>query len=85
VLAGAHDVFGVSVGAIVALHSARALSSIHNLAVFEPPFILNESPSTAFLSRCDRKIAEGNVPAALVVAMKRSKWDPCSFVRCRIG
>jgi len=62
---GAHDVFGVSVWAIVALHAIRTLSSIHNLAVFEPPFILNESPSSAFLARSDREIAEGNGPAAM--------------------
>lgn len=76
---GAHDVFGVSVGAIVALHAARTLSSIHKLAVFEPPFILNGSPSTAFLARYDREIAEGNVPAALVTAMKGSEMGPAFF------
>ena len=76
---GAHYVFGVSVGAIVSLHAARTLPSIYKLAIFEPPFILNGSPSTAFLARYDREIAEGNVPAALVTAMKGSEMGPAFF------
>jgi pimeloyl-ACP methyl ester carboxylesterase len=76
---GAHYVFGVSVGAIVSLHAARTLPSIQKLAIFEPPFILNGSPSTAFLARYDREIAEGNVPAALVTAMKGSEMGPAFF------
>ena len=75
----AHDVFGVSAGAIVSLHAVRTLSSIHKLAIFEPPFILNGSPSTAFLARYDREIAEGNVPAALITAMKGSEMGPAFF------
>jgi pimeloyl-ACP methyl ester carboxylesterase len=76
---GAHYVFGVSVGAIVSLHAARTLASIQKLAIFEPPFILNGSPSTAFLARYDREIAEGNVAAALVTAMKGSEMGPAFF------
>jgi pimeloyl-ACP methyl ester carboxylesterase len=76
---GAHYVFGVSVGAIVSLQAARTLPSIQKLAIFEPPFILNESPSTAFLARYDREIAEGNVPGALVTAMKGSEMGPAFF------
>ena len=73
---GARDVFGVSAGAIVALNAALTLTSIHKLAIFEPPFILNGSPSAALLARYDREIAEGNVPAALVTAMKGSEMGP---------
>ncbi len=76
---GAHYVFGVSVGAIVSLHAARTFPSIDKLAIFEPPFILNGSPSTAFLTRYDREIAEGNIPAALVTAMKGSEMGPAFF------
>ncbi len=76
---GAHYVFGVSIGAIVSLHAARTLPSIQKLAIFEPPFILNGSPSTAFLARYDREIAEGNVAAALVTAMKGSEMGPAFF------
>jgi pimeloyl-ACP methyl ester carboxylesterase len=76
---GAHYVFGVSVGAIVSLHAARTLPSIQKLAIFEPPFILNGSPSIAFLARYNREIAEGNVPAALVTAMKGSEMGPAFF------
>lgn len=76
---GAHYVFGVSVGAIVSMHAARTLRSIQKLAVFEPPFMLNGSPSMAFVARYDREIAEGNVPAALVTAMKGSEMGPGFF------
>ena len=76
---GARFVFGVSVGAIVSLQAARRLSAIDKLAIFEPPFILNGSPSTAFLARYDREIAEGNLPAALVTAMKGSEMGPAFF------
>ena len=62
---GAQDVFGVSVGAIVALHAARTLASIHKLAVFEPPFILNGSPSTAFLARYHSGDCRGERPCRL--------------------
>jgi pimeloyl-ACP methyl ester carboxylesterase len=76
---GAHYVFGVSVGAIVSLHAARALPSIQKLAIFEPPFVLNGSPSTAFVVRYDREIAERNVAAALVTAMKGAEMGPAFF------
>ena len=76
---GARYVFGVSAGAIVCLHAARALPAIHKAAIFEPPLIINGSPSGAFLTRYDQEIAAGNVPAALVTAMRGSQMGPAIF------
>jgi pimeloyl-ACP methyl ester carboxylesterase len=73
---GAHDVFAVSAGALVTLHAALTSPSIERLAIFDPPFIVNGSPSSAFLTRYDRQIAEGNVAAALVTAMKATEMGP---------
>jgi pimeloyl-ACP methyl ester carboxylesterase len=56
---GAHYVFGVSAGAIVCLQAALTLPAIHKVAVFEPPLIIDDSISTAFLKRFDEEIAEG--------------------------
>jgi pimeloyl-ACP methyl ester carboxylesterase len=73
---GAHAVFAVSAGALVALETARVESAIDKLAVMEPPFIVNGSPSTTFLERYDREIADGNVPGALVTGMRAAQMGP---------
>jgi hypothetical protein len=73
---GAHAVFAVSAGAIVALETARVDSAIDKLAIMEPPFIVNGSPSTAFLERYDREIADGNVPGPLVTGMRAAQMGP---------
>src|SRR5579863_4851283 len=75
----AHYVFGVSSGAIVSLQTALTVSSIHKAAMFEPPLIIDGSVPTAFLTRYDREIAEGEVASALVTAMKGSQMGPPVF------
>ena len=37
---GAHLVFGLSSGAVIALEASQALSSIHKAALYDPPFYL---------------------------------------------
>jgi len=76
---GAHCVFGVSTGAIVTLQAGLTLPSIRRIAVFEPPMILNGSPSTAFVARYDKEIAHGDVTSALVTAMQGSQMGPPVF------
>jgi pimeloyl-ACP methyl ester carboxylesterase len=76
---GAHYVFGVSVGAIICLQAALTIPTIHKAAIFEPPLIINGSVSTAFLTRYDKEIAQGNVAAALVTAMKGAQMGPPIF------
>jgi pimeloyl-ACP methyl ester carboxylesterase len=76
---GAHDIFGVSAGGIVALQAALTLPAVERVAVFEPALSVAGSASTAFLARFDREIARGNVSAALVTAMKAAEMGPPIF------
>lgn len=76
---GAHDIFGVSSGGIVALEAALTLPAVERAAVFEPALSVDGSVSTAFLARFDREIARGRVAAALVTAMKAAEMGPPIF------
>ena len=69
---GAHDVMGVSSGAIIWLQAALTLPAIRKAVIFEPPLPINGSLPTAFMHRYDTEIAQGEVAAALV----RSTSDP---------
>lgn len=77
--ADAHNVFGVSAGGLICLQAALSLPDIHKVAVYEPALIVNGSISTAFLTRYDREIAQGNVPAALVTGMLGAQMGPPIF------
>jgi len=76
---GAHFVFGVSAGGLVALDAALALPAIHKVAVYEPALSLDGSPSTAFLARYDQEIAQGKPAAALVTGMQGARLGPAFF------
>ncbi len=76
---GAHRVFGVSSGGVIALEAALRLPAIHKVAVFEPALIINGSPSTAFLARYDQEMAQGKLAAALVTGMKGAQMGPAIF------
>jgi pimeloyl-ACP methyl ester carboxylesterase len=76
---GAHLVFGVSSGAIICLQAALTLPAIQKAAIFEPPLLINGSPSTSFLTRYDSEIAEGKVASALVTGMIGSQMGPPVF------
>jgi len=78
---GASRVFGLSSGAIVALESGRRLRAITRLAVYEPPLSIGGSNPAAWLSRYDREIAAGNLPAAMVTV---SKGVPVSPIFSRV-
>jgi len=76
---GAHQVFGVSSGGIICLQAALTLPTIHKAAIYEPPLIVNDSISTAFMTRFDQEIAQGKMAAALVTAMKGAQMGPPIF------
>ena len=76
---GAHDVFGVSSGGLIALQAALTLPAIRKVAVYEPALIVNDSISTAFLARYDREMAQGKLTAALVTGMKGAQMGPPIF------
>jgi len=77
---GAHNVFGLSSGAIISLQAALSLPAIHKLAIFEPPLFVNDSVTpNAVLERYDQEMAQGKVAAALITAMKGAQMGPPIF------
>ncbi|TMF47062.1 MAG: alpha/beta hydrolase [Chloroflexi bacterium] len=76
---GAHDVMGVSSGAIIWLQAALTLPGIRKAVIFEPPLPINGSLPTAFMHRYDTEIEQGEVAAALVSAMKGTLMGPPIF------
>jgi len=69
----AHNVFGLSAGALIALEAALYLPAIHKAALYEPPFDVSDTEVAAissFMPRFDREIAEGKVVQAMVTFMK---------------
>jgi pimeloyl-ACP methyl ester carboxylesterase len=73
---GARDLFGVSSGALIALQAALALPAIQKVALFEPPMLVGDVLSTAWLERYEDELARGDVAAALVTAMKGARMGP---------
>ena len=75
----AHDVVGVSSGAVIWLQAALTLPAIRKAVIFEPPLPINGSLPTDFVQRYEREIAQGEVAAALVSAMKGTQMGPPIF------
>ena len=65
-----HKVFGISAGAIISLKAALTLSTIHKLAIYEPPLFLDSATPTAMVTRFDAEMAQGDVAAALTTTLK---------------
>jgi pimeloyl-ACP methyl ester carboxylesterase len=76
---GAHNVFGLSSGAIILLQAALTLPAIHKAVIFEPPLFMNNSVPTAVLTRFDKEMAQGKVAAALITGMKGAQMGPPIF------
>jgi pimeloyl-ACP methyl ester carboxylesterase len=66
----AHNVFGLSAGAVIALEAARSVPAITKLALYEPPLEFDGVIQTAWLPRYEREMAAGQPAAALVTIMK---------------
>ena len=68
----AHNVFGLSTGALIALQAALNLPSIHKAALFELPLDIDNSTMAilSFMPRFDQEIAEGKVAEASVTLTK---------------
>jgi pimeloyl-ACP methyl ester carboxylesterase len=69
----ARNVFGLSSGAIIALEAAKTMS-----AIFEPPLLL-DGVDTKLTDRFYRELERGDIPAALVSAMKAAQLTPRLF------
>ena len=60
---GARFVFGLSSGALIALHAARRIAGIEKLAVYEPPLTIEGGDPAAWVPRYERRsIAEPSMP-----------------------
>lgn len=81
---GSALVFGHSSGAILALEAARALGSkITKLAVYEPPFIVDDSRPPLprdYVARLDALIAQNRRSEAVALLMTEAAGVPAEFV-----
>lgn len=75
----AHNVFGLSSGAIISLQGALKIAAIKKLAIFEPPFFNEPNEQTALMDDYNKEISKDHVAAALVIGMKAGKFGP-SFI-----
>jgi pimeloyl-ACP methyl ester carboxylesterase len=68
----AHNVFGLSTGALIALQAALNLPSIHKAALYELPLDIDNSTMAilSFMPRFNQEIAEGKVAEASVTLTK---------------
>ena len=57
VATGAHDVFGLSAGAVIAIEAALRLPAITKLAVYEPPLETEQLQQRAWVPRYERELA----------------------------
>jgi pimeloyl-ACP methyl ester carboxylesterase len=73
---GTTRIFGLSSGALIALHAAAALPELSKVALYEPPLSLADSVPLGWVERYDREIAAGNLAAAMVTAMQDTETDP---------
>ena len=73
---GAHDVFGVSSGAIICLEASLTLPAIRKAAIFEPPLMVDGPAPTAWLTRFDHEMAQGKVASAMITGMKGAQMGP---------
>ena len=66
---GAANIFALSAGALVALHTALATPTIQNVAVYEPPLSVHGSVPVAWVARYEREVASGKLANAIVSGM----------------
>ena len=70
---GTQNIFGLSSGAIISLEVALKTSTIHKVALYEPPipaFMDDTSSLTSWMTRYENEIAKGKLIPALVSALK---------------
>ena len=72
---GAHQVFGLSSGALITLEAARVLPAVHKAAVYEPPFYLEGVPVKE-ITRFNGEVGEGKPDAAMATAICIVKVGP---------
>ena len=80
---GTAYVYGISSGAVLALEAARRLPGITKLAMYEPPFIVDDSrpPLPAdYVERLDTLVAEGRRGDAVELFLTAAVGMPAEYV-----
>ena len=75
---GAHNVFGLSSGAVISLQAVLRLQAIRRAAIYEPPLFIHGMP-TALMQRYQEEMAQGKPAAALITAMQATQMGPAVF------
>ena len=73
---GTSNVWGLSSGAVIALHAARTTPAITKVALFEPPLFRDQAHPAAILARFDEEMARGKIGEAMVTAMRGAEMGP---------
>lgn len=74
---GAAFLFGLSSGAVIALETARRLANVRKLVLYEPPlYVPPRRMRFDLISRYNREVEAGDLPAALVSALMASGLAP---------
>jgi pimeloyl-ACP methyl ester carboxylesterase len=76
---GAQKVFGVSIGALIALEAARAQPAIRQIAAYEPALLMDTTRYTLWVRRFDQEMAQGKVAAALITSLYGLDLAPPAF------
>ncbi|MFI7585671.1 alpha/beta fold hydrolase [Spongisporangium articulatum] len=82
---GARRVFGISIGAIVALRTALVAPEVERLAIFEPPLFGESAHPTALLEKLDAALAAEDRPRALVIGMQGAELGPSFLNKAPTG
>ena len=67
---GAHNVFGLSSGALIVLQAALTLPTIYKVALYEPPLPTDHSSPAAWAPRYEKELAEGKLGSTMVTIIK---------------
>jgi pimeloyl-ACP methyl ester carboxylesterase len=86
---GTASLYGMSSGAVLVLEAAKALGSkVTKVAMYEPPFIIDDSrpPAPAdYVEQLDAAIAAGDRGGAVEIFMKKALLIPDEFVAMMRG
>lgn len=72
---GARNVFGLSAGALVALHTALVNPAVSRLALYEPPLEFGSVKPRCWAADYETALAKGNLAAAFVAALNGTGDD----------
>jgi pimeloyl-ACP methyl ester carboxylesterase len=80
---GSAHIYGISSGAVLALEAARRLPSLTKVAMYEPPFIVDDSRPPLpddYVQQLDTMTAEGRPGDAVALFMTAAAGVPADYV-----